>query len=82
MRKLVIAVLVLMLGLVLGCSKIEEAAEETRKKGNEAVDRVLMEPQRKAEEAKEQMNKAIQELERNVERVSEETSESIKENIQ
>ena len=61
----------------IGCSKVEEAAKETRKKGNEAFDKVVIDPQRKAEQAKDDMNKALEKMQKDINRATEDAKEAV-----
>ncbi len=63
--------------MAFGCSKVEDAAKETRKKGNEAFDKVVMDPQRKAEEAKDKVNAALKNLDKSIERATEDAKDEI-----
>ncbi len=73
-RILILAMGVAML-MAVGCSKVEEAAKETRKKGNKAFDKVIMEPQRKAEEAKDKVNAALKNLDKSIKRATEDAKD-------
>ncbi len=55
----------------IGCSKVEDAAKETRKKGNEAFDKIVVDPQKKAEKAKDDMNRALEKMQKDINRATE-----------
>ena len=59
--------------MALGCSKLEEASE----KGTKAVDKVIMDPQRKAEDAKNKMNAALKNMDKSIERATEDAKDEI-----
>ncbi|MCK4910969.1 MAG: hypothetical protein KAR83_04985 [Thermodesulfovibrionales bacterium] len=57
--------------MAVGCSKLEEASE----KGTKAVDKVIMDPQRKAEDAKDAMNAAIKNMDKSIKRATEDVKD-------
>ena len=59
--------------MALGCSKLEEASE----KGTKAVDKVIMDPQRKAEDAKDAMNAAIKNMDKSIKRATEDAKDKV-----
>ncbi len=77
LKKIVLLAACTALLMAVGCSKVEDAAKETRKKGNEAFDKIVIDPQRKAEEAKNKMNAALKNLDKSIKRATEDANDEI-----
>lgn len=78
-NKILLVSACLVFAFTAGCSKIEDAAESTRKKGNEAFKKVVIDPKNKALAAQKKMNAALENMEKSIERATGDTQEKIDE---
>jgi hypothetical protein len=72
----------MLVAVALGCSKVEEAADKSREKANDAFEKVVIEPRDKAEEAKDKMNEALENMEKDIRRATEDASEELKDDME